>query len=148
MLYYYQMGTLGELLGEPNWGKDARFASEKGLRQSREVWQERLGAWLKVHTAAEIQAEGQTRHLLFTKVNDSRDLLESEHFKARNFFTRVTHPVIGSAAYPGAPFRLTGSLPGPLQAAPALGEANELILRQRLGYAREFLAELEASCAI
>ena len=61
------------------------------------------------------------------------DLLVSQQLVYREFFQSVPDPVFGDGAYPGAPFRMDG---GPLQLSPAprLGEHNDEILCQRLGY--------------
>ena len=140
MLYYYQMATLGELIGAPHIANDASIGTEVNLRDSRHVWEPPLRAWLKTKTAEEAQREGQERHLLFTKVSSTKDVVESEHLNERNFFTEVNHPVMGTAKYPIGPFRLTASpLPQPAP-APALGEANDLVLGDWLGFSEQELA--------
>ena len=118
------------------------------IREGQRLLKEKLKEWLKGKSSAEAQEEGQKRRLLFTKVNNTRDLLESPHFNARGYFSEVDHPVMGKARYPGAPFRLTGSPAAPLRPAPMLGEANEEVLCGRLGYTREDLGRLRASAAI
>lgn len=147
-LYYFQMQTLAELLGDPSIATDPRFTSESALREGQRLLKEKLKEWLKGKSSAEAQEEGQKRRLLFTKVNNTRDLLESPHFNARGYFSEVDHPVMGKARYPGAPFRLTASPAAPLKPAPMLGEANEEVLCGRLGYTREELGRLRASGAI
>jgi crotonobetainyl-CoA:carnitine CoA-transferase CaiB-like acyl-CoA transferase len=148
-LYYFQMKELAELLGKPCIATDSRFASEASLRgENMELLRDEVKMWLKDKTADEAQEEGQKRHLLFTKVNTTRDLLQSPHFRARNFFQEVEHPVIGRAEYPGASFRLSGSPAVKTRAAPILGEANEFLLRELLGYAPSDLERLRTVGAI
>jgi CoA:oxalate CoA-transferase len=127
MLYYYQMQTLGELVGAPELA-GAEVGTEVNLRESRHLWEPPLRAWLKTKTAEEAQRQGQERHLLFTKVATTRDVVESGHLQQRDFFAEVEHPLMGRAKYPIGPFRLTASpLPAP-RPAPALGSSNELLL--------------------
>jgi crotonobetainyl-CoA:carnitine CoA-transferase CaiB-like acyl-CoA transferase len=66
-------------------------------------------------------------------VNNTRDIVESEHFNARQFFHEVDHPVMGHAKYPGGPFQLTSADRSTSRPAPLLGEANELVLGEWLG---------------
>jgi CoA:oxalate CoA-transferase len=144
-LYYFQMQTLANLLGNPSIAHDPRFASEGALRENEEIVRAELETWLQHKTADEAQTEGQNHHLLFTKVNNARDIIEHPHFRARKFFVEVDSPTMGRAEYPGPPFRLTGSPAVSPKAAPALGEANEMVLCDRLGYTRADLAELRAT---
>jgi len=63
------------------------------------------------------------------------------HLKERGFYAEVDHPVVGRLRYPGLPFRMTES-PWHIGRAPLLGEHNDEIYRQRLGYAKEDLVKL------
>jgi CoA:oxalate CoA-transferase len=145
MLYYYQMEALGKLIGAPDLARDTSIGTEVNLSRSRHVWGPPLDAWLKTKTAAQAQQEGQDNHLLFTKVSNTKDLVESEHLNARDFFHEVDHPVIGRAKYAGGPFQLTGadrSVSGP---APTLGEANDLVLGEWLGLSADERARASGS---
>ncbi|GAI97702.1 unnamed protein product, partial [marine sediment metagenome] len=59
----------------------------------------------------------------------------------REFFIEISHPVAGNLLYPGAPFRMSET-PWQTGRAPLLGEHNEEIYCQRLGYSREDLVKL------
>ena len=147
-LYYFQMRGLAELFQKPSIATDPRYSSEDGLRENAGAIQAELTQWLQSRTSEDAQTEGQKHGLLFTKVNNIRDLLESPHFRARNFFVEVQHPVMGRAEYPGPPFRLKGSEVTSLRAAPRLGEANETVLCERLGYSRAHVASLQETGVI
>ena len=133
MLYYYQMETLGKLIGAPGLARDPSIGTEVNLSRSRHLWGPPLETWLKTKTAAEAQQEGQDKHLLFTKVSNTKDVVESEHLNAREFFHEVDHPLMGHAKYAGGPFQLTGADRSSSKPAPALGEANDLVLGEWLG---------------
>lgn len=141
-LYYFQTQELGELLGKPELSSDRRFESEEGLRDHGKALKSEVEQWLAQRTAEEAQSAGQGRHLLFTKVNSTRDLYQSEHLRARRFFSEVKHPEIGSFEYPGAPFRLGRTAVPPPRPSPRLGEANEEILGGLLGLHSARLAAL------
>ena len=146
--YYFQMHGLAELLQKPSIATDPRFGSEDTLTENASDIRAELTQWLLSRTSEDVQTQGQKHGLLFTKVNNVRDLLESPHFRARNFFVEVQHPVMGRAEYPGPPFRLKGLEFTSLKAAPRLGEANEMVLCERLGYDRTHVDSLRKAGAI
>ena len=147
-LYYFQKAALGELLGNPDLASDPRLADDETMRKNYEALRDEVRNWLSTRTADEAQKEGQSRHLLFTKVNNTRDLTESEHLRARGFFQEVEYPERGVVEHPGPPFRLSETPPPPLTAAPSLGEANKTILCDRLGIPESRLPVLQADGVI
>jgi crotonobetainyl-CoA:carnitine CoA-transferase CaiB-like acyl-CoA transferase len=143
-LYYFQIKALAELLGDSSLASDPRFSTEVAFSENQRALREKIDVWLRDKSSDEVQTEAQKRHLLFTTVNNVRDLIESPHLRERGFFSKVDHPTIGQAEYPGAPFRSNGPLVGPIKPAPLLGEANEAILCGQLGNQPEELPKLRA----
>ncbi len=75
-------------------------------------------------------------------VPTTKEIVESPQHEAREFFEEVDHPVMGRITMPGAPFKMMDT-PWQLKSpAPLLGEHNEEIYCQRLGYSREELVKL------
>ena len=62
-----------------------------------------------------------------------KDLLESEHLRARGFFVGVEHPVAGFLRLPGPPFVMSET-PGRAGRAPRRGEHNAEVLTADAGY--------------
>jgi len=61
--------------------------------------------------------------------------------KARAYFEYLDHPETGTAAYDGAPFKLSKT-PGSLRTpAPLLGQNNEYVCREILGMGDDEIAE-------
>jgi crotonobetainyl-CoA:carnitine CoA-transferase CaiB-like acyl-CoA transferase len=54
------------------------------------------------------------------------ELLDDEQLKAKNFFVKTQHPVMGEVTYPGAPIKLSET-PARVGKAPLLGEDNVAI---------------------
>jgi crotonobetainyl-CoA:carnitine CoA-transferase CaiB-like acyl-CoA transferase len=147
-LYYFLMGAIGELLQDPTISDDPRFSSEPAVNENQEAIRSKLVERFKTMSADEAQMEGQRRRLLITKVHSMRDLIESPHFNARGAFVHADHPTMGQARFPGPPFRLSLSSPPSPKPAPILGEANEYVLCERLGYSRSDLGRLREARAI
>jgi crotonobetainyl-CoA:carnitine CoA-transferase CaiB-like acyl-CoA transferase len=68
--------------------------------------------------------------------------VNSEHFKERGYFVEVDHPITGPKLYPGAPMKLSET-PYQISRAPVLGEHNEEIYCQRLGYTKDDLVRMK-----
>jgi crotonobetainyl-CoA:carnitine CoA-transferase CaiB-like acyl-CoA transferase len=65
-----------------------------------------------------------------------------EHLRARGYYVYLDHPETGRAAYDGIPARLSAT-PGRLATpAPLLGEHNDYVLREILGYTDAEIADL------
>ena len=69
------------------------------------------------------------------------EVLEDPQNEARGFFMEIDHPVAGKLKYPRPPFHMPES-PWPPVRAPLLGEHNQEIYFQRLGYSKEDLVRL------
>jgi len=97
--------------------------------------------WLKDKLMDDVFHAAQELRLPLTIVPNPEQLTTTEQHKSRKYFTKVSHPAAGRQTYPGAPFKMDGT---PWQAgrAPLLGEHNEEIYCQRLGYSVDDLIRL------
>jgi crotonobetainyl-CoA:carnitine CoA-transferase CaiB-like acyl-CoA transferase len=80
-------------------------------------------------------------------VNSPSDFMKDPHIQARNFFSLVSHPVLGTFTAPGSFFTVDSKRGGPAP-APLLGQHNDEILRGELGLSAESLAALTAEKVI
>jgi CoA:oxalate CoA-transferase len=79
-------------------------------------------------------------------VNTAQDVVESPQFNARNFFVEMEHPKMGKIEkFPSSPYRFSKTPWKIERPAPLLGEHNELIYCQRLGYTQEELVRFKES---
>jgi crotonobetainyl-CoA:carnitine CoA-transferase CaiB-like acyl-CoA transferase len=65
-------------------------------------------------------------------VNSPSDFMKDLHIQAREFFSSVTHPVLGTFAQPGCPVMVDGKRAAP-SPAPLLGQHNQEIYSGELG---------------
>ena len=118
-----------EVMGQPDWADDERFATREARQQNTpELWA-LLSAWSRPYSKHDIARWGQDKRIPCFPVNTVEDLLRDEHLAARQFFIDLDHPVAGRLTYPGVPYRFSNS-PLPLQARPAplLGQHNGTFL--------------------
>lgn len=103
-----------------------------------------LRAALYTGTSEEVYHKAQAAHLPWGYMSTPQDLVESEQFKAREFFREVDHPVAGPQLYARGPARLSDGQ-WKVERAPLLGEHNEVVFCGELGLQRSELAELRAA---
>lgn len=118
-----------ELMGNPEWSGDQRFATrEARQRHFLDLW-ELVGEWTRRRSKFDIAREGQARRIPCFPVNTVGDLLRDAHLAHRKFFVTIDHPAAGSLDYPGVPYRLSNAaLPLDARPAPMLGQHNETVL--------------------
>jgi len=107
----------------------ATFNEELALRM-----EEPFEKFYLTKTKQELFAEAVKRKFLLAPVNSTRDLMEMEHLKAREFWVEIEHPELGTTiTYPGAPYK--SSMPNYeiRGRAPLIGEHNQEIYEKELG---------------
>ena len=120
-----------ELMDNPKWASEDRFATRDGRESNfTELW-ELVGEWTRHRSKHDIARMGQERRIPCFPVNTVHDLFNDLHLKERGFFTTIEHPIAGALRYPGAPYRLSNTpLPLAERPAPLLGQHNDIYLRE------------------
>jgi len=131
-----------KLIGSPEWALDPIYLNgeERGKRFRTEI-RPRIVEWARDYTKEELYHRGQAANCPFAVVNSPEDVVNSEHLKERGFFVEVDHPAAGKIKQAGAPFILSETPWKIERPAPKLGEHNQEILCNKLGYSKlELLA--------
>lgn len=137
-----KMDSMAMLLGDPSLVEHELFKSSRLRQQRAQEFDELfLLPYLREHTRREVFEQAQELRMPFGYVMGIDELLADAHLQARGFFVKVEHPLMGEVTYPGPPFRM-GETPWKAGRAPLLGEHNEEVYCQRLGYTREDLVKL------
>jgi len=104
--------------------------------------------WCFEHTKKELVELGQAAGALCGPLATTEDMLNDDHFRERGFWVDIEHPVVGKVTYPGAPIKAE-DLPWAIRRpAPLLGQHNEEIYCQKLGYSRQELVKLKEAGVI
>ena len=77
-----------------------------------------------------------------------KQLEVDEQLTARDFFIEIEHPEAGTLKYPGAPYKLSATPWRMKSPAPLLGEGNEYVYCQTLGYTRQDLVKMRQAGVI
>ena len=72
------------------------------------------------------------------------EVLADPQFAARGFFVDIEHPATGTVKYPGPPFLMSGTPWGPAKPAPLLGQDNQEVFGQHLGYTNDEMSRLRS----
>jgi len=75
-------------------------------------------------------------------VQNTEDLVNCPHLKARKMLVEIDHPVAGKRVYAKSPVRMTKAKEIPTNPSPTLGEHTDAILKNLLNYDERTLDEL------
>jgi crotonobetainyl-CoA:carnitine CoA-transferase CaiB-like acyl-CoA transferase len=108
-----------------------------------------LQSWAQTHTVNELVEQGQLMHFPWASVDSLPELLAKPQLIERGFFVELAHPEFGvSFKYPGAPAKFSHSPWCLVRRAPLIGEHNQEIYGEELGFSPQELAALEKAGVI
>jgi crotonobetainyl-CoA:carnitine CoA-transferase CaiB-like acyl-CoA transferase len=123
---------------------DPRFCDNACRCQNRAELDAVISAWTADRQNAWIVEKLQIAGVPSGMVMNERDALEDRHLHERGFYRTVSHPEAGTHRHVMTPFK-SANHPGvgPRRYAPLLGEDNEYVYKQVLGYSDEEYRRLE-----
>jgi len=95
------------------------------------------------YTMVELFELGHREGIPIAPILDVAGFFHNAQTKAREFFVEVDHPVVGKAFYAGPPYKWSRTPPAIRRSAPCLGEHNEEIYCEELGFTRSELEVLK-----
>jgi crotonobetainyl-CoA:carnitine CoA-transferase CaiB-like acyl-CoA transferase len=111
---------------DPELSADESLAHEENQQKRRDFIMERLDAWAKNFTKAELVEQAQRLHFPASPVSTTLDLVDDPQLIARGFLTEMSHRDFGTINFPqGAIASISQNR---LSAAPKLGEHNDELL--------------------
>jgi len=144
----HQWRALLELVESDRWPIQdlSRAAIEREGKTQAVI--ELVARWMSEHTQEEIWRKAQALSCPITPMNSARDVAESEQLEARGFFAEIEHPEAGRVKLPARPYQFSKTPCVLERAAPLLGEHNEAVFGERLGYGEEELRDLRRAGVI
>jgi crotonobetainyl-CoA:carnitine CoA-transferase CaiB-like acyl-CoA transferase len=107
-----------------------------------------LREFVKQYKKEELFHRLQDKAIAAAPVNTAEDLVKSPQTEARGFFADVDHPKAGRLKHPTAPYKLSRTPWRAERAAPLLGQHNELVYCDRLGYDKLDLVKMKETGVI
>ena len=130
------------VMDHPEWAEDPKFATMLGRRENEEELDRLIGEWTKDYPAEQIMAMMQDAGVPCGVVQNAEDLFNDPQLKHREHFRFLEHKVIGAHAYHAPAYRLSKTPNYIWKAGPCLGEDNEYVYKEVLGYTDDEIADL------
>jgi crotonobetainyl-CoA:carnitine CoA-transferase CaiB-like acyl-CoA transferase len=138
----FQFNNFVKVMGNPEWVNNEIFKDRYSRAEHAEALVPLLTEWTKQYTKEEVFQMAQAGHVPLAPAYNAEEIVNSPQLAARNYLVEIDHPEIGRVRYPGAPYMLSETPWRIARRAPLLGEHNEEIYCNRLGYTRQDLVKL------
>ena len=138
--------ALCRVLSRPDWAADDRFSTAVGRKRHMEELDQMLRDTTRYWEGLQLMNALQAQGVPAGAVLDSKDLLFNDHLRERRFYEVVTHhPSTGipPIPYAGRPWKMSETPAVSPNAAPIMGEHNEVILGELLGLTPADISRLE-----
>jgi crotonobetainyl-CoA:carnitine CoA-transferase CaiB-like acyl-CoA transferase len=140
--------TLTDVLGEPAWGADPRFATNAERCRHRDILVPMLEAIFATRTVAQWMEVLRAARVPAAPVNHLDAAFNEPPVAEREMILEYVHPDVGRVRVPGNPIKMSeapGSISRP---APRLGEHTASVLQRLLALSPERIDELRAQGAV
>jgi crotonobetainyl-CoA:carnitine CoA-transferase CaiB-like acyl-CoA transferase len=132
--------SLCNILGRPDWTREERFSDLPKRKENKEDLDRFLEQWTLQRSPEEVVRLLQQGGVAAGVVQNAEDLANDPHLMARDFFAPLEHPVLGKAIVDASPIRFKKKSGEKWKAAPLLGEDNEYVYLDLLGFTKEEFA--------
>ena len=130
------------IAGHPEWITDERFIDNVHRVEHMEELQVLIEEWASEHEVKEITENCLKEGVPAGPVYDVSQIVKDEHIVIdRDMFPVVHHPVIGDMHVNGDAIKHMDTMPHILKPAPLLGEDNDRIYAEFVGFSSEKVAE-------
>ena len=140
--------ALCRAMGGPEWTQSPSFTTFLGRKQHEEELDRLIGEWTKDYTAEQAMAILQAVGVPSGVVETSEDLLNDAQLKHRQHYRLLPHKVIGPHHYQAPAYRLSKTPAQIWKPGPTIGEDNECVYKEFLGFSDRDVGDLLAEGVI
>ncbi len=137
-----QWSQLCNAMGQPEAANDPRFATFATRKEHEDELDEFVAEWTVSFDPQQIMSLIQNSGIPAGVIQTGEDLLNDPQLKHRNHFKRLHHPEIGVHHYHSPAYRLSKTPCRIERPAPCLGEHNEYVFKEILGYSDDEMADM------
>ncbi|MFN5807666.1 MAG: formyl-CoA transferase [Burkholderiales bacterium] len=138
---------IGPSLGRPDLATEAKFATIAERRKHQNEMWSLITQFASSYTKREFMAILNELDVPCGPIMSTADLADDEHVRGRDMYVELDHPQRGSWYNVGMPIKLSDS-PAIISRSPTLGEHNDEVLAQVLGYDASTIDSLRAAGAM
>ena len=138
---------LCQVIGKEEWATDPAYATADARLDKLAHIFDTIEEWTKTKTKFEVMDILNALDVPCGPILSMKEIAEEPSLRATGTVVEVDHPTRGSYLTVGNPVKLSDS-PADVRRSPLLGEHNEEILRDVLGFSEEEIRDLKASGAL
>ncbi len=136
--------ALCAVMGRSDLARDPRFQNLSGRQQERTALDAAISEWTRRLDPHQIEHQLQAVGVPAHTVQNMFDITKDPQLAHRGHFVEVPHSTLGSTFVENSRFRLSRTPAQVRRSSPALGEHNQFVLEQLLGYSEERISTLAA----
>jgi crotonobetainyl-CoA:carnitine CoA-transferase CaiB-like acyl-CoA transferase len=140
----HQFGYLCQAMGRPELATDKRFLSNADRMAHVDELKRIIQAWFDNHDDDEVFRLFEEYRVPYAPVLAIEEAMAHPHLRERGIVRKFKDRFLGEFEIPGFPLRFSAYPRHPELDAPTLGEHNDALLEEYLGYSPERIAALEA----
>ena len=134
-------------IGRSDLAGDPRFRDVPGRMSAVEELEAAVSTWTSVRSVADVSEVLAGAGVPFGPVAEIADVAASPQIAAREMLVEIEHPTLGQLVVTGLPVKLSATPGSVRKAPPMVGEDNDHVYGDLLGYSPTEIAELRASGA-
>ena len=138
-----QWDALCRVMGSPDWTADRKFASYLSRYEHQDELDALISDWTRTLNKGEVMCKLQEAGVPSGQVSNHAEVSRDQQLRGRNFFQWVDMPGTGKHEYPSIIGRLSETPNAIRTPPPRLGEHNEYVYKQLLGYTDSEYSELK-----
>ena len=135
--------ALCRVMGDESLAADPRFCRSSDRWRRQDEMDRRIESWTRGHDPVDLMRRLQAAGVPAGAVMDERMCFADPHLRERGFFAELDHPDAGKHQYPGAAWKMSGTPLRVERPAPCLGQHNEYVYKELLGYSDEAYRRFE-----
>jgi CoA:oxalate CoA-transferase len=139
----HQFPYLCNAMGRPELANDPRFCNNTARMANVEELKRLIQDWFDATDDDEVYRRFEEHRVPYAQVLSIEEAMAHPHLREREIVRTVNDRFLGEFEVPGFPLRFSGYGRNPETDAPTLGEHNEAVLREYLGYSTAHIAALE-----
>ncbi|MBM3224899.1 MAG: CoA transferase [Candidatus Tectomicrobia bacterium] len=137
--------ALYQVMGQPAWASEARFATLFSRKQHEDALDQLLGAWTQQQDAYTLMTMLQRAGVPAGVAQTNQDLIADPQLAHRGYFVYMDHPGVGYHPIQRSEFRLSDTPAEFRSPAPNIGQHTVQVCKEILGMADEEIASLIAA---
>jgi crotonobetainyl-CoA:carnitine CoA-transferase CaiB-like acyl-CoA transferase len=135
---------LCDVMGKAELADDPRFKTLAGRQANEDELEMLIMEWTLQHDPFEATAKLQAAGIAAYPPLSNKQVLENPQLESRNFFVEKEHQTVGVRRHAGIPWRMSETGCEVWRAAPVMGQDNEYVFGELLGFSSDQIADLSS----